>query len=396
MMATQDREVTVGVDTHADTLHAAVVDATGQRLGDAGFPATGAGYAALVAFAASYGRIQRVGVEGTASYGAGLADHLRAAAIDVREVIRPSRQQRRRRGKSDPVDAYAAAAIALADDDMPTPKSRDGQIEQIRALFVARRSSVKARTAAMAQIKALMVTAPEQQRAKLRALTDAERLRQLAASRSTEPLQVALRTLARRVLTLRGEADSLDELLDQLVTAVAPELRAAKGVGTVNASQLLITAGDNPDRMRSKAAFAALCGVSPIPASSGKTNRHRLNRGGDRQANSALHHIVLVRKRYDQRTRDYVQRRTAEGLSAREITRCLKRYVADEMFALIANPKPLPAVDDLRPLRVARGLTLKAVAETFQTWPSQISRLERGERRDDDFANRYRTWLNAA
>lgn len=396
MMTTQDREVIVGVDTHADTVHAAVVDTTGRRLGDAGFPATGAGYAALLAFAASYGRIGRVGVEGTASYGAGLADHLRAAGVDAREVIRPSRQQRRRRGKSDPADAYAAAAVALADEDMPTPKSRDGQIEQIRALFVARRSSVKARTAAMAQIKALMVTAPEQQRAKLRPSPDSGRLQHLAASRSTEPLQVALRTLARRVLMLRAEVDSLDTLLDQLVSEAAPELRAAKGVGTVSASQLLIAAGDNPDRMRSKAAFAALCGASPIPASSGRTTRHRLNRGGDRQANSALHRIVLVRKTCDQRTRDYVARRTAEGLSTREINRCLKRYVADEMFALIVHPKPVPAVTDLRPLRLERGLTLACVAQALQTWPSQTSRLERGQRRDDDFADRYRTWLNAA
>lgn len=396
MMTSQDREVIVGVDTHADTLHAAVIDTTGQRLDDAGFPATGAGYAALLAFAASYGRIGRVGVEGTASYGAGLADHLRAAGVDVREVIRPSRQHRRRRGKSDPEDAYAAGAVALADVDMPTPKSRDGQTEEIRALVVARRSAIKARTAALSQIKALIVTAPEQLRAKLRPLGDAQRLKRLAGSRASEPLQIALRTLSRRVQALSAEADELERLLDSLVTATAPALRAAHGVGPVTGAQLLVTVGDNPDRMHSKAASAALCGVSPIAASSGKTTRWRLNRGGDRQANNALYRIVLVRMRFEQRTRDYVARRTEAGKPMAEIIRCLKRYVADEVFAHIVHPVPVPTVDDLRPRRHERGLTLTNVAQTLQVWPATISQIERGERRDDQLAERYRDLLTAA
>lgn len=396
MMANQEREVVVGIDTHADTLHAAVIDMTGRRLGDAGFPATGAGYAALLAFAIAHGRIVRAGVEGTSSYGAGLADHLRGAGIDVREVIRPSRQQRRRRGKSDPEDAYAAAAAALADDDMPTPKSRDGQIEQIRALLIARRSAVKARTAALSQIKALIVTAPEQLRAKLRPFGDQQRLERLASSRSSEPLQIALRTLARRAQTLQAEADELERLLDPLVTATAPALRAAHGVGPVTGAQLLVTVGDNPERMRSKAAFAALCGVSPVAASSGKTNRYRLNRGGDRQANNALYRIVLVRMSCDQRTRDYVARRTEQNMPKADIIRCLKRYVADEMFTHIVHPVPVPAVDDLRPRRQERGLSLTHVAQALQVWPATVSQIERGERRDDDFAERYREWLTAA
>jgi transposase len=395
-MTSQHREVIVGVDTHADTLHAAVVDLTGQRLGDAGFPATSAGYASLLAVAGSHGRIERIGVEGTASYGAGLADHLRAAGIDVREVIRPSRQHRRRRGKSDPADAYAAAAVALADDDMPTPKSRDGQIEQIRALLVARRSAVKARTAALSQIKALIVTAPEQLRAELRVLGDQQRLKRLSASRTSEPLQVALRMLARRAQALSGEVAELERLLDPLVTATAPALRAAKGVGPVTGAQLLVTAGDNPHRMRSKAAFAALCGVSPIAASSGKTTRYRLNRGGDRQANNALFRIVLVRMTCDQRTRDYVARRTQQRRPKKEIIRCLKRYVADEMFTHIVHPVAVPAIDDLRPLRHTRGLSLTDVAQALQVWPASISQIERGDRRDDELANRYREWLTAA
>lgn len=396
MMTSQGPDVVVGVDTHADTLHAAVVDTTGQRLGDAGFPATEAGYAALLAFAASHGRIVRIGVEGTSSYGAGLADHLRAVGVEVREVIRPSRQERRRRGKSDPVDAYAAAAVALADDDMPTPKSRDGQIEQIRALLVARRSAVKARTAALSQISALIVTAPEQLRATLRPLGQQQRLERLAGTRSNEPLLVALRTLARRAQALQAEEEQLERLLDPIVTRAAPALRAAYGVGPVTGAQLLVTVGDNPDRMRSAAAFAALCGVSPVAASSGKTNRHRLNRGGDRQANNALWRIVLVRMSSDQRTRDYVARRTQQRMPKADIIRCLKRYVADEMFKHIVNPAAVPAIDDLRPRRQERGLTLTHVAEALHVWPSTISRIERGERRDDDLAARYRDWLTAA
>lgn len=398
-MTTPAVEVIAGVDTHADTHHAAVIDGAGRRLGDQQFPTTEAGYLALIAFIASFGMLLRVGVEGTGSYGAGLARALRDHGIHVSEVIRPNRQTRRMRGKSDPIDAYAAAATALAEPDLPVPKTADGQVEAIRHVLVARRSAVKARTAAQAQIKTLLVTAPETIRQKHRAITDKTLISTLAATRPADTVDVtaiaarALRSLARRHQQLTAEINDLESLLERLVTAQNPALAAAKGVGPVTAAQLLVTAGDNPDRLRGEASFAALCGVSPIPASSGKTTRHRLNRGGDRQANAALHRIVLVRMSYEQRTKDYVAKKRAEGRSTKEIIRCLKRAIAREIFTLLTNDVAIPCIDDLRPLRQQRGISLETAAQHFGVWPAKISTIERGKRRDDDFATTYRQWL---
>lgn len=401
-MTTPAREVVAGVDTHADTHHAAVIDTVGRRLGDAQFPAAGEGYAALAAFLISFGTILRVGVEGTGSYGAGLSRHLRGLGMIVAEVIRPNRQIRRLRGKSDPIDAYAAAQTALAQLDLPTPKTADGQVEAIRQLLVARRGAVKARTAAMSQIKMLLVTAPELIRAKFRGLTDdnlidgLSRSRPCASDAVTSAAGHALRSLARRHQRLGKEITDLEALLRPLVKAENPALVAAFGIHTVTAAQLLVTAGDNPDRLHHEASFAALCGTNPIPASSGKTTRHRLNRGGDRQANAALHRIALVRMGHDPRTRDYITGQIARGKNTKEAMRCLKRAIAREVFTLLTNPGEVPVVDDLRPLRQARGLTLQTVATHFGTWPSKISSIERGTRRDDTLANAYRNWLNAA
>jgi transposase len=400
-MTTDPEQVVAGVDTHADTHHAAVLDLAGRRLADASFPATGAGYAALTAFIQSFGSVKRIGVEGTGSYGSGLARHLADEGLIVREVIRPNRQDRRRNGKSDPEDAYSAARAALADDDLPQPKAHDGQVEQLRAVFIARRSAVKARTAALSQLKGLLVTAPESIRARHRKQSDQRLLDQLAKSRAALDdadggLRMALRSIARRIQTLNTEIRALEADLATLARGINPALLATKGVGPVSAAQLLIAAGDNPERLRSKAAFAALCGASPISASSGKIQRHRLNRGGDRQANSALHRIVLVRMSFDPRTRAYVQRRRTEGLSTREIIRCLRRYVADETFTLITDPPAVPVVDDLRPLREARGITIPQAARQLGVWPAHVSQVERGERRDDTFATNYRDWLKTA
>jgi transposase len=401
-MTTLTREVVAGVDTHADTHHVAVIDTVGRKLADAQFPTTTDGYAALLLFLLSFGAVLRVGIEGTGSYGAGLARHLREAGLMIREVIRPQRQLRRTKGKSDPIDAYAAAAAALAEPDLPAPKTGDGQVEAVRQLLVARRSAVKARTAAIAQIKMLLVTAPETIRAKFRSLDEEALISALARTRPAEATTAAgaaghaLRSLAKRHQTLTEEIDELDALLETLVKTINPGLVAARGLGTVTSAQLLVTAGDNPDRLRSEASFAALCGVSPIPASSGKTTRHRLNRGGDRQANSAIHRIALVRMSCDPRTRDYIARLTERGKSTKEAMRCLKRAIAREVFHLITQPIDVPAVDDLRPLRHARGLTLDTVAAHFDVWPAKVSQIERGVRRDDDFAIAYRDWLNAA
>ncbi len=402
IMTTIEAEVFAGVDTHADTHHAAVIDSNGKHLGDTQFPTTKAGYAALAAFITATGHLVRVGVEGTGSYGSGLSRHLREHGIEVVEVIRPNRQVRRMQGKSDPVDAYAAAKTALVETNHTIPKTADGPVEAIRFLIVARRSAIKARTAAQVQIKTLLITAPEPLRARFQAtsdkalIADLARLRPSTTNSTAGPIAIALRSLARRHQHLTEEIADLDTALDALVEHAAPALRATKGVGTVTAAQLLITAGDNPDRLRSEAAFAALCGVSPIPASSGKTTRHRLNRGGDRQANAALHRIALVRMSYEQRTRDYVAKRRAEGRSGKEILRCLKRTIAREVFALMTNPAEIPTVTDLRPLRQAKGISIQTAARSLGVWPMKISTIERGARREDDFAITYRNWLTAA
>jgi transposase len=344
---TTSQPVFGGVDTHADTHTAAVIDAAGRLLGHDQFATTAAGYAQLAAWLATHGAVQRVGVEGTGVYGAGLARHLTGAGLELVEVDRPDRKTRRFAGKSDPIDAEAAARAALAGRSTGIPKTRTGPVEAVRSLRVARRSAIAARAEAQTQLQALLVTAPETLRAQLRGLSTRRLVATCAAlrpdrDRISEPAQAtksALRTLARRHQQLTAEIAELDADLAPLVTQINPALTATTGVGTDVAGQLLVTAGDNPDRLRSEAAFAALCGVSPIPASSGRTHRHRLNRGGDRQANCALYRVVLSRMRWDPRTRNYVQRRTEQGLSKKDIIRCLKRYIARELYYLLTSPQ---------------------------------------------------------
>jgi len=341
-------EVTGGVDTHKDTHTAAAIDAAGRRLGSAQFPTTAAGYAALLAWLGSFGTVVLVGIEGTGVYGAGLASHLRAAGVAMVEIDRPDRKTRRWQGKSDPVDAEAAARAALAGRRTGVPKHRDGQVEALRVLRVARRSAVAGRADAQRRMKALVVTAPDGLRGALRELDD-HRLVTVCATRRPDRAAagdpgtatvIALRSLARRHQQLTVEIDELDALIAPLTTAVNPRLCALFGVGPDVAGQLLVTAGQNPQRLRCEAAFAMLCGVAPLPASSGRTHRHRLNRGGDRHANCALHRIVLCRLRWDPRTRAYAQRRTTEGMTNKEIIRCLKRYVAREVYTALLTPGP--------------------------------------------------------
>jgi transposase len=344
-MTQQATEITGGVDTHKDTHTAAAVDAAGRLLGSVQFPATAAGYVALLAWLRSFGPLVLVGIEGTGVYGAGLAHYLAGQEVAVVEIDRPDRKTRRWQGKSDPVDAEAAARAALTARRTGVPKQRDGQVEALRALRVARRSAVAQRADVQRQIKALVVTAPETLRATLRGLGDRRLISTCAAARPdraragdpTMATKLALRALARRHQQLTAEIDDLDTLITPLVEAINPALLTLTGVGPDVAGQLLVTAGQNPQRLRSEAAFAMLCGAAPLPASSGRTHRHRLNRGGDRQANAALHRIVLCRLRWDPRTRAYADRRTAEGLSKKEIIRCLKRYTAREIYHVL-NP----------------------------------------------------------
>ena len=394
------KEVTGGVDTHGEVHVAAVVDVIGRIVATESFRADGAGYRRLLRWMQCHGDVVRVGVEGTGSYGAGLARYLKDEGVEVVEVNRPDRQRRRRRGKSDTVDAEAAARSALNGDATAVPKSGFGPVESVRVLRLARRSAIKARTQAANQIRDLIVTGPDQLRARLRDLNTAQRVTVCARLRTvdvTDPsdaTKAALRTLARRHLDLSAEIETLDTQIAQLCAAINPALLAARGVGPEVAATLLVTAGDNPHRMRSEAAFAALCGASPVEASSGKITRHRLNRGGDRHANNALWRIVLVRVSCDPRTMAYVAKRTNEGKSKKEIIRCLKRHVAREIFRLLTNPSTIPAGKDLRTQRTNAGLTLTDVAQALGTWPIRISKLERNLTHDADLAHRYQLLLH--
>lgn len=338
---TGQRRVVGGVDTHKDVHVAAVIDVVGRLLASESFPATRHGYRRLLCWLRSHGQLVAVGVEGTGSWGAGLARYLSAREVKVIEVNRPNRQDRRRRGKSDAVDAEAAARAVLNGQATVIPKSGTGPVEAVRQLRIARSGAMKARTAAANQLHSLCDTAPDAVRAQLAGLSlkkkvaIAERWRPGSASTVETAAKRALTTVARRWRALDDEARDLDRHIKVILDDIAAALVAIHGVGYETAGQLLVTAGDNPGRLSHEKSFAALCGSSPVQASSGRTNRHRLNRGGDRRANSSLWTIVLTRMVSHAPTKAYVERRTAEGLSKTEIMRCLKRYVARELFPLI-------------------------------------------------------------
>lgn len=398
-MTSSHTDVIVGIDTHADTHHVAVIDATGAKVSDAGFPATGRGYEAILAFISAHGTVRLVGVEGTHSYGAGITVRLKQAGLEVVEIIRPARQARRR-GKSDPIDAYAAAAAALSRENHPQPKATDGAMEAIRYLHVARRSAVKARSAAMIQLKTLLVTAPERLRTRYRRLSDIRLVNALArchpiteADRVARTILTAMKSLAIRHRTLGAEISELETSMKALLEEAAPALLAAKGVGIISAAQLLITAGENSDRLRSEASFAALCGTNPIPASSGKTTRHRLNRGGDRDANAALHHIALNRLACDGRTREYVERKRQDGKGTMEALRCLKRAIARETYKLITHPEPVIDYRILQPLRKELGLIQATAAAALGVSLAKVSLIENGRAHDSQFTAAYHRWL---
>jgi transposase len=335
------RTVILGVDTHEDFHVSVVIDTLGRVQATTTTPATRAGDKSLVRWARTHGEIQAAGIEGTGSYGATLARYADEVGIEVFEVNRPNRQHRRRHGKSDATDAEAAARAVLSGEATAIPKARTGIVESIRVLRVARSSALKARTQATNQLRDLILTAPVALREELRPLTTRQRvdrcahLRPATTSDPDAATRRALRSLARRHVALTVEINELTRDLDQLLAAAAPNLIAQHGVGTDVAAKLLVAAGDNPDRISNEAAFAALCGASPVPASSGKTTRHRLNRGGDRQANNALWTVAMVRLSHHPDTRAYADRRTKEGLSRRDITRCLKRYIARQLYPLL-------------------------------------------------------------
>jgi transposase len=331
-------EVILGVDTHKDTHVASVITMLGVPVATAAFPTTLAGYGRLLDWARGLGVVHRAGVEGTGSYGAALTRYLRRHDITVVEVNRPDRAARRRHGKSDTLDATAAAHAVLSARATSTAKTGDGPVEMLRMFRLARASAVKSRTQAINQLKAVIIGADPALRDTLSGLSRTALIRHCANLPALSPTDAAtatvytLRHLAQRIQNLTFEERQLQQQITAVLHTHAPQLLQRHGVGPDTAAALLITAGDNPDRMNSEASFAALCGVNPIEASSGKTRRRRLNRGGDRRANAALYRIALTRSRGDQRTRNYLDRRTTQGLTTREAIRCLKRYIAREIY----------------------------------------------------------------
>lgn len=336
-------EVILGVDTHKDMHVAAVVTTIGKLLASKAFPTTQAGYRQLLTWARSFGVVRRAGVECTGSYGAALTRHLHGEGIDVVEVNQPDKSTRRRRGKTDAIDAESAAHAVLSGKARATAKTSDGRVEAMRVLKIAKDSAVNARTKAINQLKAILVGASPTLRESLAGLGPGTLIRRCAelpepdaeAGEVDRTVIYTLRLLAKRVLALKAEAYELHKRLRDLTVAQAPQLLERPGVGPDSAAALLIAAGDNPERLRDNGSYAALCGTSPVESSSGKTRRLRLNRGGDRQANAALYRIALSRLRWDQRTKDYLQRRLDEGKTRREAVRCIKRYIAREVFNLV-------------------------------------------------------------
>ena len=341
-MTPEPGSVTGGVDTHLDVHVAAAVNHLGGVLGTESFPTTAAGYRRLLGWLGSFGPVDAVGVEGTGSYGSALARHLAENEVRVIEVSRPNRQLRRRHGKTDVIDAIAAARAVLSGEATATPKAHNGPVEALRLLKIVQRSATRSRTQAVNQLRAIVATASDELRSRLRSLKTTELVTTCAAFRvRTEDdslaavTRLALRELAQRIQLLDEQLVRTKTRLARITTTVAPQLVARKGVGPDTASAILVSAGENPHRLRDERSFAALAGSNPIPASSGKTTRHRLNRGGDRQLNAALWRIAIVRLATDPDTRAYLARRTGEGKTKTEAIRCIKRYIAREVFAAL-------------------------------------------------------------
>ena len=398
-----------GVDTHSDTHTLALIDGHGRPLATQAFGTDPAGYGRLIAMIGDPGDCLGVGVEGTNSYGAAPARRLAGAGYDVYEVLRPKRAVRRRDGKSDPIDAIAAARSVLAGDGVSVPKSADGWVEALRALNSERAQLVTAMTALSNSTAGLLTAAPERLRERYRGLRTPARMLRLASCRPSggmveHGVLTALRAAGRAWKALKEQADLLEGRMRAVLEDNARPLLDIYCAGTVTAATLAIVAGDNPERIRSEAAFAKLRGACPLPASSGRTDRHRPNRGGNRQGNAALHHIAITRMRHHQPTRDYVDRKTKEGKSKLEIIRCLKRFIAREAYhALISisrgtaplNEPPAERGRRLRGLRTANGITQQQVGDALRVPSSRISEIERGVRDLPELERRATQWIQS-
>nr|WP_267626367.1 IS110 family transposase [Gordonia sputi] len=326
-----------GVDTHKDTHHAAVIDARGHHIADREFQTGQTGDDQMCTWLAQWA-IEQIAVEQTGTYGAGLTRSLHADGYRIKELNHPDLTVRAGHGKSDPVDAYMAAEAARTGRADVTPKDRTGIIESIRMIKAARASAVKSRTAALSQIRDFTIVAPL--RDKLAGLSTRQIVTVVLTWRPNRndlanPVQgakLALRGVATRIRDLDAEINDYDTQLDTLTSQIAPTLKTLPQVGTMVAAQLLITVGQCPNRIHTDAQFARLCGIAPIPASSGKTHRMRLHRGGDRHANSAIHLVAIGRLRQHEKALAYRERRRTEGLSDKDIIRAMKRYIARELF----------------------------------------------------------------
>jgi len=344
--------VVIGVDTHKHVHVAAVMDTIGGILATLTITTDAGGFKQLLEWASDFGKVLAFGIEGTGSYGATLTSFLRRHGHKVIEAGRPDRRSRRANGKSDTLDAENAARSVLAGFATATPKTADGAVEMIRQLKIAHDSAVADRTASMVTMKAMLVHGSDELRRETSRKTQIMLARHLAALRPRvlespdDALRHSLRSLARRWQQLDTEAKELSAMIEQLVTRTAPQLLEQFGIGVDTAAEILIVVGDNPERIRSEAAFAKLAGISPVPTGSGMTSgRHRINHGGHRQLNAAIYRTVIVRMRFHEPTIAYVARRTAEGKSKREIIRCLKRYVIREVYHLV---KIDPSTSEIR------------------------------------------------
>ena len=380
-----------GVDTHKETNMLGLKDGLGRAIGTWEFPADPEGYAALADAIGDASVV--VGVEGTRSYGAGLAAYLSGRGFEVREVVRPRRDQRRR-GKSDAIDSLAACDSVAAGRSLPA-KELGGCAAALRPLMVAREQAVSYMTRLACCIDSLLVTAPSEIRERWRGLSGPALMRAVAASRPADAHGRALKLLARQWAGAEELSGELEREVASLVSREYPSLVGAPCVGAVTAARIVLAAGSNPERMRGEAAFSMLCGTSPIPASSGKSSgRHRLNRGGDRQANRAIHEIARARMAHDPRTRAYIEKKTSEGKSKREAVRCLCRFIAREVYRLLTGPQEAPCDQSLLARRRrAAGLTQGQAAEGSGLTRSKVGRLERMQEFDTASLARYSSFL---
>lgn len=406
MNANHEGGYVVGVDTHDKTHTMAILTSTGGVETTVTFEANRRGYQNLIDTLTSTGNILAIGVEGTNSYGAGLTRALINAGYTVTEVLRPTRQVRRLHGKSDPIDAIAAARSVLSGEGVSQAKDTQTPAESLRFLLTARTQLIHAMTALITCIRSLLVTAPEDLRDTYRGLPTKKLIAKLAASRpgtqTTSPATAAAYSLKQMAQTYREHTTrvtDLQEHMHSILSAAYPNLLAIYGASTITAAELAVTAGGNPGRIRSEAAFASLCGAAPIPASSGKTNRHRLNHGGDRRGNKALHRIALVRMRHDPTTHAYLNRKLSEGKTRKDVLRCLKRAIAREVYKALTRAQTALLTTEGQQLateRKRRHISLTEAARALNTYPARISDIEKQRRPLPTLTDQYKNWLKTA